>query len=107
MKRKSPLRRLLIGFLGLLCAACCLSQTTPSAPTSASPDSSDLIQFINQTITWYRQLEEQRRLATEPSDALVVMDNHRLAQQAIENAFSYARAQADTAAKQATSSTDQ
>src|SRR5579884_1047157 len=80
--------------------------TRPPAPANA-PDREDIVQFLNQTITWYRQLEEQRRLATEPADALIVVDNHRLAQQAIENAFAYARAQAETIAKQNTSTGDQ
>ncbi len=84
-----------------------LSQTAPSNAPTAAPDSSDVIDFLNQTITWYRQLEPQRRLATEPSDALIVSDNRRLAEQAIQLAFDYARAQAQSAVKESAGSSQQ
>src|SRR5581483_4697399 len=78
-------RRWLGGLLLVLAAVLCLAQTsTPNPPQNKAPDRDDIIQLLNQTITWYRQLEPQQRLATEPSDALVVSDNHRLAQQAIQ-----------------------
>ncbi len=85
----------------------CLAQTASNSAPVTAPDSADIIRFLNQTITWYRQLEPQRRLATEPSDALIVNDNHRLAEQTIQLAFDYARAQAQSAAKQNVSTPDQ
>lgn len=103
-------RALIILFAGV---GICVSQATTSAnpssagqpaaastPVANAPDSSDLIEFLNQTITWYRQLEPQQRLATEPSDALVVSDNRRLADQAIRLAFDYARSQVQSVARQ-------
>ena len=90
---------LLIGGIGVS-----VPQTAPSNQPASPPDSSDIIEFLNQTITWYRQLEPEQRLATEPSDALVLNDNRRYAEEAIRQAFDYARAQAQSAAKQNTSS---
>jgi len=84
-----------------------LGTCLPDTSAANAPDPADLIQFLNQTITWYRQLEEQRRLATEPSDTVLVTDNHRLGEQAIELAFAYARAQAEALGKQNTSNANQ
>jgi len=101
------LQWLLLGAIVLVAASLCLSQSTTGASPTASPDRGDLIEFLNQTITWYRQLEPQQRLATEPSDALVVNDNRRLAEQTIQLAFEFARAETQRAAKQNTPNPEQ
>lgn len=94
---------LLLGVV--LCPAQTQNNANPPAPNAT--DASDIIEFLNQTITWYRQLEPQQRLATEPSDALIVSDNHRLAEQAIQLAFDYARTQAQRLAKQSSTNSGQ
>src|SRR2546426_5710968 len=92
-----PVLALLLFVIG---AAVGLSQTTPTG----APDSQDVIQFLNQTINWYRALVLERQIATEPSDVLVVNDNRQVADQVARFAFDFARAEAQWAAKQAGSS---
>jgi small-conductance mechanosensitive channel len=65
------------------------------------PDPQDIIQFLNQTINWYRQLTVESQIAKESSDVLVVNDNRQVANQVVRLAFEYARAQADSMSKQA------
>jgi small-conductance mechanosensitive channel len=73
----------------------------------SSPDQTDaneIIQYLNQTINWYRQIGQQQQIADEPSDALVLNDNRQLGDQVVRLAFDYARAEAATLAKQAPAS---
>lgn len=65
-----------------------------------STEASDVIEFLNRAISWYRQLSVQRSIAEEPSDILAVNDNKQIADQVIRLAFDYARAQADLLSRQ-------
>ncbi|PYX82098.1 MAG: hypothetical protein DMG70_16455 [Acidobacteria bacterium] len=73
-----------------------LSQSSPVN----TPDPQDVIQFLNQTINWYRQLAVESQIPKEPSDLLMVNDNRQVASQVVRLAFDYARAQADSLARQ-------
>jgi small-conductance mechanosensitive channel len=92
---------LLLAFLTLSIAGApvAFSQTAPAA----APDSSQLIQFLNRTISWYRQLAVEQATATEPDDQIIVYDNRQIADQAVRLAFDFARAQADAFTRQAAS----
>ena len=70
-----------------------------AAPASA-PEPSDIIQFLSQTINWYRQLNVEHQIATEPSDILVINDDRQLADQAVRLSFEFARAEAQALSKQ-------
>lgn len=76
-----------------------------SAPTAppAAPTASLVIQFLNQTINWYRQLPAEQRIATEPDDQIVVYNNRQTADQVVRLSFDFARAQAEILTKQAAS----
>ncbi|HYL16857.1 MAG TPA: mechanosensitive ion channel domain-containing protein [Terriglobales bacterium] len=76
-----------------------------NSQTSAAttPDPQEIIQFLSQTINWYRQLTAESQIAKEPSDAIVVNDNRQIANQVVRLAFDFGRAQADALAKQANS----
>lgn len=63
-------------------------------------DANAIIQYLNQTITWYRQGLQQQEVANEPSDVLVLSDNRQLAGQVVRLAFEFARAEAPAIAKQ-------
>ena len=76
------------------------SQTTPAGAS----DSQGIIQFLNQTLSWYRELALERQIATDPSDVLVVNDNRQVADQVVRFAFDFARAEAQWIGKQAGSS---
>lgn len=76
--------------------------TTPTqssksqAPVSpaAAQDPAQIVQFLSHTISWYRQLGVEQQLAIQPSDLTFYEENHRIADQVVQLAFDYARAQA-------------
>jgi small-conductance mechanosensitive channel len=75
-----------------------------SSKFSAAPsDPPDLIQFLEQTIFWYRQLAVEQQIVTEPNDAIVVRDNQQIASQVVELAFDFARAKTAVTTKPAAS----
>ncbi len=87
----------------LLAATAVLLFTSCSvfAQNAPAPGNSDeIISFLNQTILWYRQLNAQRQLATQPSDVLFLNDNRQVAEQVVRVAFEHARARAQALAAQ-------
>jgi small-conductance mechanosensitive channel len=75
---------------------------------AAKPASTqDVLQFLNQTIDWYHQLSAERQIATEPSDVIIVSQDSRMADQAVQQAFDFARAEAQLIGSQAGQKQDQ
>jgi hypothetical protein len=71
-------------------------------PQNAEPStlaSADILRFLTETISWYRQTSGEQQLVTEPSDLTFFEDNRRVADQVVRLAFDFARQQADTKAK--------
>jgi small-conductance mechanosensitive channel len=68
-------------------------------------DSSQVIQFLNQNIDWYRHATSLQQIATEPDDFMFMADNQRLADQIVRLAFDFATAEADDLDKQVHSGT--
>jgi len=71
-------------------------------PQNAEPttlDSADILRFLTETISWYRQTSGEQQLVTEPADLTFFEDNRRVANQVVRLAFDFARQQADTKAK--------
>ncbi len=64
-------------------------------------DSAAIIQYLERTIDWYRQLDVLRRLATDPDEVLIFNDDQKKANQVVQLAFEFARADAEFMAKQA------
>lgn len=85
--------------LFIFCVALAVSQN--GAPAS---DRSQLLQFLDQTINWYRQIDVERQIATEPADIIAVNDDRALADQIVRDAFDFARAEADFSAQTSTTS---
>ena len=94
---------LAIVVLSVIVSVPALPQTSPAPTPAATPSASLVIQLLNKTITWYRQLPAEQRIATEPDDQIVVDNNRQVADQVVRLAFSFARAQADALAKKAAS----
>src|SRR6185312_9977067 len=55
--------------------------TLSQGTSDNAPDPSDVIQFLNQTIGWYRQLADEQEIATESSDLVVTSENRQTADQ--------------------------
>lgn len=66
---------------------------------TGAPDAPVIIQYLSQTIDWYRNLNLERRIASDPSDLLVVNDDRQLADQIVGLAFDYARVEAQVIGK--------
>ncbi len=75
---------------------------------AAQPDGGTLLQFLDQTVNWYHGAIVEQQVASGPSDLLLVSGNHQIADQIIQQAFEFARAEASsipnpTGAEQASS----
>ena len=53
-----------------------------------------MINFLGETIGWYRQLATEDRFATEPAETLFVDGDRQMALEVVKLAFQYARAAA-------------
>ena len=78
-----------------------------SASTNPPPDSSQVIQFLGQTIDWYRHQAAAQQIASDPNDVMVVNDNRLIADQVVRLAFDFSRAETESLAKQSTTGQNQ
>ena len=58
-----------------------------------------IIQMLDATVDWYRTLGAQLKIATEPSDLLILSEDRQIANQVLALAFDVARAGADLIAE--------
>lgn len=71
-----------------------LSQNPPAPPKISSDD---IIQFLNKTVDWYHQTAVEQEIANEPADVTFVDADRRVASQVVQQAFDFARQQAQSA----------
>jgi DNA repair exonuclease SbcCD ATPase subunit len=64
------------------------------APSLNLPGPQDVIQFLNQSIDWHRQLVLEAQVATDLGDLLFLNDDQQTAKQILQLAFEFARAHA-------------
>jgi small-conductance mechanosensitive channel len=76
-------------------AALAMPQTAP-----ANFDATQLIQYLNQTIDWYRRATSVQQTAAEPDDYVLLNDNTRIANQIVQLSFDFGRAEAADIGKQ-------
>jgi small-conductance mechanosensitive channel len=76
------------------------STPVKSAPNLDAVGSPEILQLLNRTINWYRQLAIEQQVVTEADDITFADDNRRVAPQVVQLAFEFARQQAQVAAKQ-------
>ena len=95
--------------LGLTLAVCflganafLLAQNPPPAPQDnagrTALDASRILPFLEQTLTWYRQMTVDKQIANDPSEVTMVNDNRQLEAQIVRLSFDFARAEADALA---------
>jgi len=58
--------------LGIAAVGPVFAQDSPLGTSSGVYQAPQVIQFLNQTIKWYRQLSAEQLIATEPDDQMVV-----------------------------------
>jgi len=93
-------RKARIAIVSLLLAVFCIGVSI--AQNAGAVDRSAILQFLDQTINWYRQSDMERQIATEPNDVIFVNDNRALADQIVRSGFDFARATADLATQAST-----
>ncbi|HEY6990928.1 MAG TPA: hypothetical protein VH369_21205 [Bryobacteraceae bacterium] len=69
------------------------------APDDTVVTSKQVIDHLNQTITWYRRITEVDQSSTAPENLLLQNNVHATAKQVLKLAFDYARAEADLLSK--------
>lgn len=67
--------------------------TSAQAPAKL-PDEQRVIDYLNQSIDWHRQIIVEEQVATDPSDVLFVNDNRQTANSILRLSFDFARADA-------------
>jgi small-conductance mechanosensitive channel len=63
----------------------------------ATVDAARVVQFLDQTIAWYRQLGTQRQLVSDANDAVYVSADSQMTNEVVRLAFQFARTQAEAA----------
>ena len=87
--------------LGIVLVTCGLAGIVAQNPPATDPSSGEIVQFLTQTIDWYRQTQQQQHIATEPADLGFLADDRRMADQITHLAFDFARQEEQRQAKQA------
>ena len=86
----------------LIITALSLTADDQSQP---DPAPSQIVQFLSQTVDWYRHTQQEQHIATEPTDLGFVSDNRRTAAQIVKLSFDFARQEEERLAKRAKSNT--
>jgi small-conductance mechanosensitive channel len=69
-------------------------QTVTKIPITQEPISrNSVLSFLNEAISWYRHLDVEQTLATQPAEMLYFADDREMAQKALGLAFDFARAE--------------
>lgn len=85
--------KLVLAIFALASVALGQQQTAPTG-SPAVEDTGKIIQFLSTTISWYRQRASEQKLANEPADLTYLQENARVADQTVQQAFDYARSEA-------------
>jgi small-conductance mechanosensitive channel len=93
---KIALYRALTKFVLLACVIAGAGPLVPQQNNSAPPDSAKVIQFLNQTIDWYRTVGTEQQISVDKNVVTVGTDNRQMANQIVRLAFDFARAEADS-----------
>ncbi len=78
------------------------AQASPAAPrphVESPTNPQTVISYLSSVISWYRHLGVEAQLVNEPSETLFFADSRGTANEVVNLAFAYARAQADFIAK--------
>src|SRR5712691_5598789 len=92
--------RLALSVFLLLLSSAPFAQENTQPFTPTEPSATQIIQFLGQTIEWYRQTQQEQRIATEPGDLGFTADNRRMADQVVKLAFDFSRQEEQQLAKQ-------
>ena len=81
--------------------ACSTLAVSSQVALDSDPRSAGLLQYLNHTITWYRQIDLQRQMAADPDEGMLVNENQQIGSQVVSLAFDFARVRAESIEKDA------
>jgi len=85
-----------------------LCDTSTGSPAAASqPTGEQLVDYLNQSIDWYRHLAVEESSSTDPADLLFVNDDRQMANQILRLSFDFARPAAQQLTAQAAATSPQ
>lgn len=76
--------------LGLVLTVGLWAEVSPAAP--GLPSNQQVIDFLTDSIGWYRQRSVERQIATDPVDVVFLEDRRPIAEQIVQLSFDFARA---------------
>ena len=81
--------------------------STESPAAASQPTGQQLVDYLNQSIDWYRHLAVEESSSTDPADLLFVNDDRQMANQILRLSFDFARPAAQLLTAQAAASSPQ
>ncbi len=94
MNRTTKLR-LFAGIFCMVAISFLGTAQSESTPPSTPPNAQDILDFLNQSITWHQQATLQEAIASEPAGVILAHENRKLADQIVRFSFDFARGQAN------------
>ena len=83
--------RRLISFVTVLVVLLCSGPTFSQNPPVSALKAPTIIEYLTETINWYRGTVVEQQIADEPSDLTYLNDNRRISGQIVRLAFDFAR----------------
>src|SRR5438270_1996237 len=81
--------------------------STQSPATASQPTGEQLVDYLNQSIDWYRQLAVEESSSADPADLMFVNDDRQMANQILRLSFDFARPAAQLLTAQAAATSPQ
>lgn len=67
------------------------SQAFPQNPPESAPKAANIVEYLTETISWYRGTTVEQQIANEPSDVTFLNENRRISGEIVRLAFDFAR----------------
>lgn len=67
------------------------SQALPQNPPESVPKASDIVNYLTETIRWYRGMNVEQQIADEPGDVTFLNENRRISSEIVRIPFDFAR----------------
>ncbi len=67
------------------------SQAFSQNPPESAPKAANIVEYLTETISWYRGTTVEQQIANEPSDVTFLNENRRISSEIVRLAFDFAR----------------
>jgi small-conductance mechanosensitive channel len=76
------------------------NQAFSQNPPESAPKVADIVEYLTETINWYRGTTVEQQIANEPSDVTFLNQTRRISSQIVRHAFDFARSVEQNESKQ-------